>query len=374
MKCALIIYKYFARGGAQRDLQRTAQALLERNVQVEIICAHCTDPIPEGCFLSVLACGGTTNHGKMKVFEAAVARHLQKHPVDVVLGFSRMQGLDLYFAADDCLYKHWQNKLLNMLLPRRRTFLQLEKAAMQSPVILSLTARQERDYQFYYQLTQDKFQRMPTGIDRKYQTFERSAAVRKRVRKELSVAEDRFLIVQAAASFHTKGVDRTLSIISQLPEDLKKNITVIVAGDDRRREKYSRLAQMLNLDVRFPGGLDNLEEIYTAADLLLHPARNEATGTVFIEALCCNLPVLTTNLCGYAEYIEAAGGGVVLPEPFQLDHWVLALKKLLTEVEHLQQCRKNTADMYKNDFWYSRPAVMADAVIRFAEQKKVSEK
>ena len=130
---------------------------------------------------------------------------------------------------------------------------------------------------------------------------------------------------------------------------------------------------MLNIDARFPGGMDNLEELYYAADLLLHPARNEAAGTVLVEALCCNLPVLTTNLCGYAEYIISSSGGVVLPEKFTLEHWVLAMKKLLTEPEHLLRCRKNIKDLYKSDFWYSRPAVMADEVIRFAEQKKASE-
>ena len=47
-----------------------------------------------------------------------------------------------------------------------------------------------------------------------------------------------------------------------------------------------------------------------------------------------------------------------------------ALKKLLAEPEHLQQCRKNISDMYKNDFWYSRPDVMAEEMINFARQKK----
>jgi UDP-glucose:(heptosyl)LPS alpha-1,3-glucosyltransferase len=158
-------------------------------------------------------------------------------------------------------------------------------------------------------------------------------------------------------------------MISQLPEEMQKRITFIVAGDDRRRYKYTKLAEMLKFDARFPGGMDNLEELYHAADLLVHPARNEATGTVLVEALCCNLPVLTTDLCGYSEYISAAAGGVVLPEPFRVEHWILALQKLLNEPEHLLKCRQNIVNMYKNDFWYSRPAVMADEVIKFARSK-----
>jgi hypothetical protein len=39
------------------------------------------------------------------------------------------------------------------------------------------------------------------------------------------------------------------------------------------------------------------------ADLLIHPAYNENTGTVLLEALVAGLPVLTTAVCGYAHYI-----------------------------------------------------------------------
>ena len=193
MKTALIIYKFFARGGAQRDLVRTAKALLERNAQVEVICAECHDQLPEGCQCTVLPVKGSSNHCRMKHFEAAVKAYLSDHPADAVLGFARMGGLDLYFAADDCLRKRWKNAFLNLILPRRRTFLQLEKAALQSPAVLSLTARQERDYQFYYQVNKDLFKRMPTGIDRKYQTFKRDASLRERVRQKYSISAEQIL-------------------------------------------------------------------------------------------------------------------------------------------------------------------------------------
>jgi hypothetical protein len=39
------------------------------------------------------------------------------------------------------------------------------------------------------------------------------------------------------------------------------------------------------------------------ADLLIHPAYNENTGTVLLEAVVAGLPVLTTAVCGYAHYI-----------------------------------------------------------------------
>ena len=370
MKTLLIIYKFFSRGGAQRDLVRTALALQKCGAEVDVLCAEALDPLPEGCKLTVLpACGGS-NHRRMLDFERKVGAFLQQNKFDAVLGFARMKHLDMYFAADDCLLDRWRNRWLNFLLPRRRTFLQLERAAIEdTPVIFSLTARQERDYRKFYRIDGSKFLRMPPGIDRKYQTFSITPEQRRQVRARYGAADGKFLIVQAAASFKTKGVDRVLAILNALPENLKKQIVFVAAGDDRRKEKFARLAEMLQINAHFPGGIDNLEELYSSADLMIHPARNEATGTVLVEALCSNLPVLTTDRCGYAEFVASAGGGVILPEPFCHEHWVLALQKLIAEPEHLAQCRKNIAGMYKSDFWYSRPEVIAAEMLSFAQKK-----
>ena len=371
MEILLVIYKFFARGGAQRDLIRTAQALQKRSCRVTLLCALAADPPPEGCQLHILPAKGCSNHARMKSFESAVGQYLSSHPGCVALGFSRIGGLDMLFAADDCLRTLWKNPLLNRLLPRKKRFLELEKSALDTPLILTLTARQERDYKFYYPAMQGRFKRLPPGIDCKYRQADYSGITREKLRQKLNVPADRFLIVQAAASFRTKGVDRSIAVINGLPDDLKNQITLIVAGDDRRRERYAKLAEMLKLDLRFPGGCDNLEELYCAADLMLHPARSESAGSVLIEALCCDLPILTTNRCGYAEYVTSSGGGVVLPEPFNQEHWVLALTRLMREKAHLMQCRKNIDQLGRNDFWYSRAEVIADEVINFARAKGV---
>lgn len=35
------------------------------------------------------------------------------------------------------------------------------------------------------------------------------------------------------------------------------------------------------------------------------------------EALVAGLPVISTKICGYAPYIEAAHAGIILPEPYR---------------------------------------------------------
>ena len=370
MQTLFLIFKFFMRGGAQRDMVQAIQALQKRKVDTHILCAEALDPAPEGVELTVLPTSGCSNHARAVDFERQALDFIQNHSFDAVIGFNRMGGLDFYFAADDCLRCRWQNTWLNNLLNRRRIFLQQEKTALQTPRIFTLTGRQEQDYQRYYQIPSDRFTRVPPGIEKKYQHCDHSTAAREQARKQYNVSPEDFLIVQAAASFKTKGVDRTLAIIDDLPENLKKRVRLIVPGDDKKRSRFQAVADLRNIRAEFPGGSDRLEELFTAADLMLHPARAESAGNVLIEALCCNLPVLTTKRCGFAEYITATGGGVVLPEPFTLQHWSLALQKLMTEPEHLLQCRKNIRNLYKEEFWYSRAGVIADEIIKFIRDKQ----
>jgi UDP-glucose:(heptosyl)LPS alpha-1,3-glucosyltransferase len=87
------------------------------------------------------------------------------------------------------------------------------------------------------------------------------------------------------------------------------------SGDPRR---YARLARRLGVadHVVFLGPRDDVPRLLVAADLLVHPARRENTGTVLVEALACGLAVVASGICGYAPYIEQAQAGWVLPEPF----------------------------------------------------------
>ena len=66
-----------------------------------------------------------------------------------------------------------------------------------------------------------------------------------------------------------------------------------------------------------------------AADLLVHPAYSENTGTILLEALTVGLPVLTTDVCGYAAHVVKAGAGSVLPSPFHQESFNRELAGML---------------------------------------------
>ena len=102
MIVAFCIYKYFPYGGLQRDFLRIAQEVLSRGHKVRVYTQKWEGSIPESFNIITVPVSGITNYGKNETFSNWVIKHLQDHPVDRVVGFNRMPGLDIYFTGDIC--------------------------------------------------------------------------------------------------------------------------------------------------------------------------------------------------------------------------------------------------------------------------------
>ena len=95
----------------------------------------------------------------------------------------------------------------------------------------------------------------------------------------------------------------------------------------RSSGKLARMARNLGVAsrVKWLGHREDVSHLMAAADLLIHPARYDTTGTVILEAIVNGLPVITTAACGYARHVESADTGIVLREPFEFRLFLTAL-------------------------------------------------
>ena len=117
-----------------------------------------------------------------------------------------------------------------------------------------------------------------------------------------------------------------------------------------------RMAAKLGLasQVDIMAGRSDIPRFLLGADLLVHPAYNENTGTVLLEAVVAGLPVLCSAVCGYAHYIAEAEGGLVIPEPFAQAQMDDLLQRMLTDDAARRRWQANalafaeTADIYSN--------------------------
>ena len=111
-------------------------------------------------------------------------------------------------------------------------------------------------------------------------------------------------MLQVGSDFTRKGVDRSIEALASLPDSLRHNTLLYVVGQDKPR-KFEALAEKRGVrsNVHFFSGRNDVSELMAAADLLLHPAYQEAAGIVLLEAMAagCTRSNREASRCGCSQ-------------------------------------------------------------------------
>lgn len=132
-----------------------------------------------------------------------------------------------------------------------------------------------------------------------------------------------------------KGLDTLLQALSDLPDDLHWDWTHIGGGP--LRDELMQMAQDLGIADKcdFQGALPQSEvlETYRKSDLFILPSRIDETGdrdglpNVIVEAQSQSIAVISTNISGIPELIEAGKNGILI-EPDDVQALSIAIEKL----------------------------------------------
>nr|WP_314491555.1 glycosyltransferase family 4 protein [uncultured Pseudomonas sp.] len=369
MQLAFVLYKYFPFGGLQRDFMRIALECQQRGHRIRVYTLIWEGDIPPGFEVLVAPVKALFNHRRNEKLSAWMAADLAKRPVDRLIGFNKMPGLDVYYAADGCfedkaqtlrgnLYRRWG---------RYKHFADYERAvfARESKTqVLMISEVQQPLFVKHYGTPAERFHLLPPGISQDRRAPANAQDIRAGLRQEFDVGADELLLVQIGSGFKTKGVDRSLKALAALPGDLRKRTRLLVIGqDDPKVFQLQSAALGLGEQVQFLKGRSDIPRFLLGADLLIHPAYNENTGTVLLEALVAGLPVLVSKVCGYAHYIEEADCGLVLDEPFaqaQLDDY---LARMLQAPDRRAAWSRNGLAFADSADLYSMPQHAADVIL-----------
>lgn len=374
MKLAFCLYKYFPFGGLQRDFLRIAQACRKRGHEVLVYTMNWEGERITDLSIRLLPMRGWQNHTRAQSYLRELNKALAQEPVDLVVGFNKMPGLDIYYAADVCYKARIANQrtFLHQYLPRCKHLASFEQAVFakeQDTDILLIAARQQAEFQHYYQTPSERFHLLPPGITKDRIAPPNAADIRARVRADLQVTDQEAVILMVGSGFKTKGLDRAILAFAALPAALKARAHLIVIGQDHAAP-FQKLARKHGVAerVRFLGGRADVPDFLLAADCLLHPAYHENTGTVLLEALAAGLPVLTVDVCGYAHYVQEAKAGEVLASPFRQQDLNSALETMLCSAERIDW-RSNALAFTKEADIYSLPEKAADIIEQVGKKR-----
>jgi len=328
MKIALAIVSLFPSGGLQRDCMGIAARLAARGHDVTILAARRQGELPPDLNIELLPVRAWSNHGRDRAFAAAVAQ--RKPAFDRVSGFGKLTDLDVLYCADGC-DKARPARWSDRFTARRRTKLELEAASFapgRRTQCLLLSQPQLEDFRRAWGTEPERLTLMPPTIDRARRHPEfRLDATRDRIRASLGLKPDDIVWLAVAAHPLTKGLDRAVAALAACPE--ARLVVAGIADGSKQGRLMRRLADAAKVSDRMTllGMRRDIPEVMAAADLLIHPARVDTTGTAILESVVNGLPVITTAVCGYAPHVTAADAGVVVPEPFAPADLIAALRQ-----------------------------------------------
>ena len=276
------------------------------------------------------------NYQRYSEFKNKVSQYIQNQTNVISISFSKISGFDFYYASDSCFASRNKNFLKN--LSPRYQFFHKEEYQIFNPKsktkILSISRKENEIYKSIYKTPDNKFIFIPPYIDKKFFIESKN----KFFFSSKYFKNNNKLLIFIGSGFKTKGLDRAIIAFSSLPLKIRNNFNFAIFGKDNEK-KYRKIIARYGLEDSiniFPGH-DNVPQLMREATALIHPARYENTGLILIEALSQNLPIITTDNCGYSSYVENDKKSIVLNSPFSQQELNFYLEKLLSKNNYLNK-------------------------------------
>jgi len=139
-------------------------------------------------------------------------------------------------------------------------------------------------------------------------------------REALGLPREAKVLVSVGGLVERKGFHRVIECLPALRSRFP-GLHLLIAGGagpegDWTRRLQAQVAALGLADcVRFLGVVthDRLRVPLCAADAFVLATRNEGWANVFLEAMACGLPVVTTRVGGNAEVVRHDGLGILVP-------------------------------------------------------------
>ncbi len=146
--------------------------------------------------------------------------------------------------------------------------------------------------------------------------FKRSEEGRLKIRQQYGWEEDTIVIGTIAVFRFQKRLDLWLELFNKIKEqhtDKKIKGVIVGAGPLKDLIEQKRVELGLEEDVLMPGLQTNTIDWFSAMDIYMMCSVFEGLPIALLEAMSCELPVITTNAGGIGEVIRHEVDGLLVP-------------------------------------------------------------
>lgn len=264
-------------------------------------------------------------------FEFSVKKILKKYKADIYVSpdgyLSLSSKIPSLQVIHDINFEHYPEFIPFWARKHYKYF--FHRYAEKAERIATVSEFSKNDIVQTYHIAPEKIDVVYNGANEKYKPL--SEPERTEVKNKYSNSCDYFLFV---GSLHPRKNLKSLIIaFGEFKTKVKSDIKLLIVGDKYWGNKEMQTAFEKNPakdDIIFTGRLndDDLKLVYGAAYALCYVSIFEGFGIPVVEAMYCDVPVITSNTSSMP---ETGGNAVLLADPFSVESISSALEKIYSD-------------------------------------------
>lgn len=148
------------------------------------------------------------------------------------------------------------------------------------------------------------------------------------------------ILVHTSNFRKVKRVEDVIHVFCKVSSQIPSKLLMIGDGPERQATEILARSLCTSMDVRFLGKQEAVEELLAVADVFLMPSESESFGLAALEAMACEVPVVSSNAGGIPEVnIEGVTG--FLLNVGDVEGMAQKTMELLKDDAKLAQFKKN---------------------------------
>ena len=205
-----------------------------------------------------------------------------------------------------------------------------------------ITINQE-DYKRAQTFYAKKVEYIP-GVGINTEKIRNTVVDRKKKRKELGLTKENIVLLSVGELNKNKNHSIVIKALAKLNNP---NIYYLICGQGNLKEELLDLIKKLNLEknIKLLGFRKDIYEIYKISDIFIFPSKREGLSVALMEAICCNLPVVCSNIRGNNDLIEDGKNGFLVEN--KMEEYIKKINFLISKNHFYENLKNNNIKIIK---------------------------
>lgn len=193
----------------------------------------------------------------------------------------------------------------------------------------------KKDTYRHFNIQNKEIHVVPNFVD-----FTRFSKQKKEHFKQLIAPNNEFLITHTSNFRKVKRVDDVVKVFAKIVQKLPAKLLLIGDGPERPSIECLVREMQLSQSVSFLGKQEAIDEILSVSDLFLLPSENESFGLAALEAMACEVPVISSNAGGIPEMNLNGFSGYLSPVG-EIEEMATHALEILSNPDTLKEFKRN---------------------------------